>query len=501
MKEEYRYSKFIQQGGIDLNNIDHLEPKRVFYYFDQMTRIPRCSHKEEQIADYLENFAKEHKLDYTRDHVNNIILRKPASPGYENAKPVILQGHMDMVCEKELSCEHHFETDPIQYELEGDFIIAKNTTLGADNGIALAMALAILESEEYAHPPLEVLLTVNEEDGMTGAKELDGTSLEGKRLINLDSETEGVACISCAGGERDLLIFPREVDDIRKERQFYQLIISGLKGGHSGSDISIGLGNANKLLARALYRIMSEFDIRLIDIEGGAKPNAIPRYAMANIAILPEDKKQIQNLIVGLNREFVGELGKVDPDIRLNFEKNEKNYNQALTQELTRKIIFALNLLPNGVQTMSHDIEGLVESSVNVGVVKTSESEITLLTNSRSSSASLKNEISCRNKMVADLTGAKFEVQSAYPAWEYKEHSELREVASEVYENLTGKELKLEAIHAGLECGLFVETIGDIDMLSIGPNIYGAHAPGERMEISSTQRVFHFVIEILKHLK
>lgn len=484
-----------------MNKIDHLEPNRVFYYFDQMTKVPRCSHKEEQIADYLEHFAKEHTLDYTRDKVNNIIIRKPASAGYEDSRPVILQGHMDMVCEKELNSQHDFEKDTIDYALEGDFLIAKKTTLGADNGIAVAMALAILESQEYAHPPLEVLFTVNEEDGMTGAKELDGSLLKAKRLINLDSETEGVACVSCAGGERDLLRFSRQRDSIKGEREFYQLIISGLKGGHSGSDISKGLGNANRLLARALYRINNSFDIRLIDIEGGAKPNAIPRYAMANIAILPQDKKDIQNLIVGLNREFVGELGKVDPDIRLNFEKSQKDFVRSFTKELTDHVICALNLLPNGVQTMSHDIEGLVESSANVGVVKTLEEEVTILTNIRSSSASLKEEISCRNRMVAQVTGADMDVQSSYPAWEYRERSELRQIAAEVYEELMNKPLELEAIHAGLECGLFVETIGDIDMLSIGPNIYGAHAPGERLQISSTQHVFDFVVELLKHLK
>lgn len=484
-----------------MSSMKHLEPERVFYYFDQMTKIPRCSHKEEQIADYLENFAKEHELKYIRDKVNNIIITKKATKGYEDSPTLILQGHMDMVCEKKENCHIDFDQDPIPYVIEGDYILSHDTTLGADNGIAVAMALAILESDQYDHPELEVLITVNEEDGMTGAKELDGSLLKGKILLNLDSEREGVACISCAGGERDYISFTRETAPIEGEREFYELSVTGLKGGHSGQDISKGLGNSNKLLARALYRLMDQFKIELIDIEGGAKPNAIPRYSKAKITILPKDRKNIQDTIVELNGEFVGELGKVDPNVRLNFEKAKEEWKEALKEEIAKNIVYLLNILPNGVQSMSHDIEGLVESSVNVGVIESHKDQIRILTNSRSSSASLKEEIGDRHRICAELVGGEFVVQSAYPAWEYKDESPIREVAMESYRGLTGKELELEAIHAGLECGIFVETIGDIDMLSIGPNISGPHAPGENLQISSTKRVFDFVIEILKNLK
>ncbi|EFI42333.1 aminoacyl-histidine dipeptidase [Peptoniphilus sp. oral taxon 386] len=483
-----------------MNKLTNLEPKRVFYYFEEITKVPRCSLKEEKIADYLENFAKSHNLKCLRDVNNNIVIKKDGSKGYENAPILIIQGHMDMVCEKADNCTINFDTDPIEFEVEGNIIIARETTLGADNGIAVAMALAILESDEIAHPPLEVLITTNEENGMTGAHNLDGKMLEGKMLLNLDSESEGVACVACAGGKRDILSFDKKFEKARNSREFYELTVTGLKGGHSGQEIKKGLGNSNKLMGRSLYEINKEFDIDLVDISGGAKPNAIPRLAKSIISIKPDDKKRIQDLIVKLNRNFVRELGKVDPDVRLNFEKTS-NYESVLKTEIKENIINLLNILPNGVQSMSQDIDGLVGSSVNVGVIESFEDEIIITTNIRSALQSLRDEISDRHKVCAKVCNAEYSVQSEYPAWEYKDVSHLRDVAAKAYKEITGEELKLEAIHAGLECGLFKETIGDIDMLSIGPNIHGPHAPGENLEIESTNRVYNFVIEILKNLK
>lgn len=483
-----------------MNKLINLEPNRVFHYFEEMTKVPRCSLQEDKIADYLENFAKGHSLEYIRDSSNNIIIKKAASLGYEKSPVLIIQGHMDMVCEKTESCNINFEEDPIPFEVEGDLIISKETTLGADNGIAVAMALAILEDDTIEHPPLEILITSNEENGMSGARNLDGSLLKGEMLLNLDSETEGVACIACAGGQRESISFPKEFKKAEDKREFYEVSVSGLKGGHSGQDIQKGLGNSNKLLARSLYKINTNFDIDLVDIIGGAKPNAIPRYAKAIIAIYEEDKKDIQDLIVKLNRDFVKEFGKVDPDVRLNFEKTDK-FEKVLKDSLKTDIINLINVLPNGVQSMSQDIEGLVGCSTNVGVIESYDDRIDVLVNIRSALSSLKEEVGDIDKVCAEAFNAQYKILSSYPAWEYKDESKIRDLASKVYKDLFGTELELEAIHAGLECGLFKESIGDIDMLSIGPNIYGPHAPGERLEINSTKRVYEFVINILKNLK
>ena len=483
-----------------MGKLDNLEPKKVFYYFEELTKIPRCSKKEGKVADWLENFAKERNLDYTRDAFNNIIIRKPGTEGYENSPVLILQGHMDMVCEKTPESLIDFDKDPIEFVVEGNNIVAKETTLGADNGIAVAMALAILDSDDIVHPPLEVLITSDEETGMTGAKNLDGTLLKGKTLVNIDSEDEGVACIACAGGEKDYAIFTKEFKDIEEGKDFYEVSVTGLKGGHSGQEAATGLGNANKLLARSLYRFMDSFDIDLIDITGGAKPNAIPRYAKAVIAINPDDKKGLQDLVVELNGEYVNELGKVDPDVRLNFESTSA-YDKALTDNLKKNIIYLINVLPNGVQSMSHNVEGLVGCSINVGVVESTETEIKVLSSIRSELRSLKKEVVARYKIASELCGARFEQQSEYPAWEFKDVSPIRDIVSEAYREMFNDELKLEAIHAGLECGIFKESIGDIDMISIGPNIHGVHAPGETLEIESTRNVYNLVLEILKKCK
>ena len=480
--------------------LDKLEPKRVFYYFEEITKIPRCSFEEEKIANYLENFAKDHNLECIRDKFNNIIIKKPATVGYENSPSLIIQGHMDMVCEKNESCNIDFSKDSIKFEVEDNLIISRDTTLGADNGIAVAMALAILEDESIKHPPLEILITTNEENGMTGAKGVDGSLLDSKMLLNLDSETEGVACIACSGGQRDYLIFDKEFDSLSEDKKCFELSITGLNGGHSGQDIGKGLGNSNKLLARALLELNNNFDINLIDIFGGAKPNAIPRLAKAKIAVNESDIKNIQNSIVKLNKEFMRELIKVDANVRLNFEKIEFT-NVSFTNKLKDNIINLLNILPNGIQSMSQDIENLVGCSVNVGVIESTENEIRILTNIRAALMSQKQSISEIHKICAKITGARYEIQSQYPAWEYKEESHIREVADKAYKELTGKPLIFEAIHAGLECGIFKETIGDIDMLSIGPNIHGVHAPGENIEIESTKNVYEFLLKLLENLK
>ena len=480
---------------------DSLLENRTFYYFDKLTKIPRCSCEEEKIRDYLISFAKDHNLEYKTDTIGNVVIVKEATEGYEDVDSIILQGHMDMVCEKTPECSIDFSKDPIKYEIDGDYIIARETTLGADNGIAVAMTLALLESNNYKHPKIEALFTVNEESGMTGAGNLEKGMVTSKRLLNIDSETEGVGCISCAGAERDLIKLKKEYKELDKDKNLYEVIVNGLKGGHSGQEIQVGLGNAVKILGRSLYRLFQTVEGDLIEIEGGAKPNAIPRYARALVAVKDEDIKKVQDLIVELNSEFVTELGKVDPDVRINFEKSKDSFEKAFTNDLKDRIVDLLNLLPNGVISMSKNIHGLVETSVNVGVIENKEDSVNIISNIRSSVSSHKEYIGSVNKIAAKTFGAEVEVIAKYPAWEYKENSPLREVAKEAYKEVSGKEFKLEAIHAGLECGIFVETIGDIDMLSIGPNMNGVHAPGEHLSISSTERVFDFLIKILEKLK
>ena len=484
-----------------MKDINTLLENRIFYYFDKLTKIPRCSFEEEKIRAYLINFAKEKGLEYKTDEIGNVVIIKEATKGYEDVDSIILQGHMDMVCEKTPECTIDFSKDPIKYEIDGDLIIARETTLGADNGIAVAMTLALLESDDYKHPKIEALFTVNEESGMTGAANLEKGMVTSKRLLNIDSETEGVGCISCAGAERDLIKLQKEYKELDKNKNLYEIIVNGLKGGHSGQEIQVGLGNAVKILGRSLYRIFEKVDGDLVEIEGGAKPNAIPRYARALVAVREEDIKKIQDVIVELNSYFVTELGKVDPDVRLNFEKSKESRDKTFTDELKNKILGLINVLPNGVIAMSKNIEGLVETSVNLGVIENKEDSVNIISNIRSSVQSSKEYIGLVNKIAAENFGAEFEIITKYPAWEYKEHSPLREVAKKAYKEVSGKEFKLEAIHAGLECGIFVETIGDIDMLSIGPNMKGVHAPGEHLSISSTERVFDFLIKILENLK
>ena len=483
-----------------MGKLENLEPKRVFYYFEEITKIPRCSFKEEKIKDFLINFAKDHGLEYYDDKYNNVIIKKEASPGYEDKEAIILQGHTDMVCEKLDGSDFNFDTDPIKFTVEDNKIIAKETTLGADNGIAVAMILAILESDEYKHPKIEALFTATEETGMVGAKNLDGSKLEAKTLINLDSESEGVACVACACGQRENIIFDKKYIDIKEERQFYQLIISGLKGGHSGQEINKGLANANKLLARSLDSLFNKFDILLIDIYGGSKENAIPRSSRAIIGVLDSDIRKIQDEIVSLNRDFVKEYGNIDPDVRLNFEKSDA-CDKALDRNLSNNLIKALNIIPNGVDRMSDNIEGLVGASSNIGIIESAEDQIIIHNSLRAELESLKDDIARRNRIIAELCQAEYKISNNYPAWEYKNNSRIRDLSIDVYRELTRSQLKIESIHAGLECAILADVIGDIDMISFGPSMHNVHSPGENLEIESVANVFNFLINLIEEIK
>lgn len=478
-----------------------LSPSLVFKYFEEISRIPRGSGNERAISDYLVSFAKEHNLQVIQDEALNIIIKKDATKGYENAPVVILQGHMDMVCEKNNGTEHDFEKDPIKLRIEDDYIKATGTTLGADNGIAVAYCLSILASKDIEHPPIEVLVTTEEETGMGGASSVKAENLSGKILINIDSEEEGELLSSCAGGVRNKVSIKLELEEKKQGFIPYKLIIKGLKGGHSGMDIDKGRENSNKLIGRILNDINSQMELYIAEINGGAKMNAIPREAEAIIFIEERNKNNLQSIMKKWQETFKNELRASDPGITVELEELDVKIGKAFSKELTDKVIAILMLMPQGIQTMSMDIKGLVQSSTNLGVVTTEENEITFESAIRSSVKSLKDSIVREIESICKVVGSTMSLESDYPAWEYRENSYIREVFKSVYKDMYGSEPKVTAIHAGLECGILKDILGDIDMISFGPNMYDVHTPEEKLSISSTERTYEYLLQVLKQIK
>jgi dipeptidase D len=479
-----------------LDKTTGLKPERVFYYFERLAGIPRCSFDEQRISDYLKGVGESLGLETIRDEALNVIIKKPASKGYEGKPTVIIQGHMDMVCDKSEGFDIDFSKDPIPFEVSDGLLIAPNTTLGADNGIAVAMALAILEDNDLNHPPLEVLITSNEESGMTGASQLDKKSLEGKILINIDSEEEGKLLVSCAGGKRFSLEVPIVWNDSQKPA--YLLKVSGLIGGHSGAEIDKGRGNSNKMLARALDALQI-IDFELGHIEGGSKSNVIPRLSSAVIGISKEDYEKAVKIVEEMAEKFKIELSTSDPGVTLTLEKVEDRA-KAFDESAKIKTIAAMMLMPNGINSMSMDIEGLVESSNNMGVITTTSEKVIIENAIRSSVKSLKDLLGRQMEIIAKSLDMKWVSTGEYPAWQYRKDSYIRDLFAETHKEITGKEMKIEAIHAGLECGLFYELLGDIDMVSLGPDMWGVHAPGERLSIESVERTYNILVEVLKKI-
>ncbi|SHE95124.1 aminoacyl-histidine dipeptidase [Caloramator proteoclasticus] len=479
-----------------------LEPQLVFEYFEEISKIPRGSGNEKAISDYLVDFAKKHNLEVIQDKALNVIIKKPGTKGYENAPTVIIQGHMDMVCEKNKDTRHDFEKDAIQLRLDGDYIYANGTTLGADNGIAIAYALAILASNDIPHPPIEVLLTVEEETGMGGAMALDGSNLKGKMLINIDSEEEGKLLVSCAGGVRTTHKIKANLVDADKNKAAYTISIRGLKGGHSGMEIDKGRGNANKIMGRILDDLARELNFDLVEINGGSKMNAIPRECDATILINENDLQKLQDKINEWDKILKNELRSSDANVNVFVSKIDKEINKCFDSDTKNKVIASLVLIPNGIQTMSMAIDGLVESSTNLGVVETKENEILFQSAVRSSVRSLKYNILNQAKKVAEVIGAELVADSDYPEWQYDPDSKLRQLFMDVYKRMFGKDAEIVAIHAGVECGLFKEKLGeDVDMISFGPNLYDVHTPDEHISISSVKRMWDYLLAVLKEIK
>lgn len=480
--------------------LQNLEPKAVFQYFEEISNIPRGSGNEKGISDYLLNFGKELGLESIQDEALNVIIKKPGTPGYENAPTVIIQGHMDMVCEKNNGVEHDFEKDPLKLRIVDDYIYATDTTLGADNGIAVAYAMAILASNDIPHPPIEVLLTTDEETGMSGAMAIKKENLQGKILINLDNEEEGYLLVSCAGGVRSTATLKVDEQEIGSKK-LIKINISGLKGGHSGMDIIKERGNSNKILGRVLKGLLREVKFNLVSLNGGSKNNAIPREAEAIIAVNPNDENTAIEVINNWNNIIENDLRAQDPGLKIEASITDIKTCKEFTDESTKKVVDLLYIYPNGINSKSTEIEGLVESSTNLGVLTTKDGVVEFDSAIRSSIPSLKEEIVLRSKTIVELLGGKFETTSDYPGWEYDPNSKVRDICQKVHKDMYGKEAKIVAIHAGVECGLFNEKLGNLDMISFGPNLYDVHTPDEHMSISSVKNCYEYLLGILKEIR
>ena len=483
-----------------MNILQNLEPKKVFEYFEAISNIPRGSGNEKEISDYLLNFGKSLGLESIQDKALNVIIKKPGTKGYENAPTVIIQGHMDMVCEKNNGVEHDFEKDPLKLRIVDDYIYATDTTLGADNGIAVAYAMAILASKDIPHPPIEVLITTDEETGMSGAMAINKEHIDGKILINLDNEEEGYLLVSCAGGIRSTATLNIEKQDV-KDKKLVKISISGLKGGHSGMDIIKERGNSNKILGRVLKGLSREVNFNIVNLNGGSKNNAIPREAEAVITINSSDENTVIDVIRSWNDIIGNELRTQDSGLKIEALSINDKEEKEFTDESTKNVVDLLYLYPNGINSKSVEIDGLVESSTNLGVLTTTDTAVEFDSAIRSSVPSLKEEIVLRSKTIVELFGGEFTTTADYPGWEYNPDSKIREICQKVHKDLYGNEAKIVAIHAGVECGLFNEKLGDLDMISFGPNLYDVHTPDEHMSISSVRNCYEYLKAILKEIK
>ena len=479
---------------------EELRPAGVFHYFEEICRIPRPSKKEEKIIAYLKEFGEKHRLETKTDEAGNVLIKKTASPGMENRKTVVLQSHVDMVCEKNNNVAHDFLADPIETYIDGEWMKAKGTTLGADNGIGVATELAILADDSIEHGPLECLFTTDEETGLTGAFALKEDFMNGDILLNLDSEDEGELFIGCAGGIDTVAEFSYKEIDVPTGYFGCQIQIKGLKGGHSGSDIHLGLGNANKLLARFLSHAFQKYDLCLCEINGGNLRNAIPREAHALVALPETDKHALRTDLNLFAAEIEAEYAVTEPDLQIVME-SEQTPAKAIDKDTTKRLLQSLYAAPHGVYAMSQDIPGLVETSTNLASVKMRPNGIIRIeTSQRSSTASAKQDIATMVQTVFEMAGAQVSHSEGYPGWKPNPHSEILEIATTSYKRLFNEEAQVKAIHAGLECGLFLDKYPKLDMISFGPTLRGVHSPDERMLIPSVEKFWKHLLDILKHI-
>lgn len=487
--------------------LSELEPKRVFYYFEELCKIPHGSYHTKQISDYCVSVAQRLGFEVRQDQWNNVVIRKPASIGCEQAPVLMLQGHLDMVCEKEAGADHNFETEGLELMIQDGYVMAKDTTLGGDDGIAIAIALAVLEDTSLIHPPLEIVFTTEEEVGMEGALGLDTSDLKASYLLNLDSEDEGVLTVSCAGGSTMKLEVGYKQEIVNGIP--YRLSISGLLGGHSGVEIQKGRANSNKLMAQLLADLSKEANYHLISLNGGKKHNAIPRETVAYIVFESEQEIRKATSVIGRYCGLYQEAYEdSDPDIHIDLQpcgveyKVKNGHLFAFASSDAEKLLQILMLLPDGVQSMSQAIPGLPETSLNLGVLETlpDENKVYIEVSNRSSNSAGLKLLEEQIQYIADVCGFYCKLQSSYPGWSYRKDSRLQKVMADIYQKLFQKEVTIEAIHAGLECGILASKMPELDIVSTGPDILDIHTPQERMSIASVQRTYRYVLAVIEAL-
>lgn len=481
------------------DTLENLKPVLLWKHFAQIIRIPHCSGNERAFGDYIISVARGLNLPWKRDRVGNVLVSKPASSGRENSARVILQGHLDMVCEKNSDVRHDFEKDPIEAERKGDWVQAKGTTLGSDNGIGVASALAVMEDKTLVHGPLEFFFTVEEETGLTGANKVGKGFLGGARLLNLDSEEEGTFTIGCSGGADSEITLPLR----RKKKRFkdlYRLKLFGFRGGHSGIDINQGRGNAIRLLARLLYMAEEKFRLELVSVEGGNKRNAIPREAWAEFYLGQDSAKKLKSFLKNHFAGIQGEYKAVEKEAQFSFEKIGTGKENPLTAESQGILVRLLLSLPHGVISMHPEIAGLVETSTNLAIVRCEKKQARIVSSSRSSVASALEAVRSAVRALSELAGARVVEPQGYPGWEPDLQSGLLKELSQVYKTVFAKEPVVKAIHAGLECGIIAEKYPGMEMISFGPTIEHPHSPEERVHVGSVEKFWKFLTAALRDL-
>lgn len=475
--------------------LEHLEPKSVFRFFEEMSQIPHGSGNTKAMTEYLMKFAADRGIEAWRDEIGNVVMRKPATAGYEQVPGIIIQGHMDMVAVKKPESNKDMRTDGLDLAVDGDYLYAVDTSLGGDDGVAVAYGLAVMDATDLAHPEIEVMITVDEETGLFGAKAIDMSNIRGRRFLNIDSEDEGIFLTSCAGGVRIKGKMP--VDMASVQGQKVMVAVKGLQGGHSGADIHKERGNALYLLARALYHGYREVPFNIAGFYGGTVENAIPREAFAEVVLPAADADKLLARLAEMSKAFKAEYATRDAGIVLEVTKEPEDAYAVYGAQTTANLLHLLVGAPVGVQAMSQDVEGLVETSLNLGVVECDDKEIAIQYSVRSSLESAKEALVEKLEILFRLCGADFATSGDYPGWAFKADSPLRNKVLRVFKEMFGTEPKIEAIHAGLECGLFVGKVPDLDCISFGPNMCSIHTTEEKLSISSTRRIWELIVAIL----
>ena len=479
--------------------LSNIEPKEVFEHFEALSMVPRRSFRNDKISAFCVQFARDHGLDYVQDDLGNVIIYKPGTEGYENSEPVILQGHMDMVAAKTTDSDHDFDNDPLELFVDGENIGARNTTLGADDGFALAFAMAVLASDDIPHPPIEAVFTIDEEVGMMGAAGLDTSLLKGRKVLNLDGEDEGLFTVGCAGANILDVVIP-----VAKETRNGALVtirIRGYQGGHSGNEIHNQHGNAHKDMARILYALSRDYDFSVLSLDGGSGANVIAKFSTAEIVIDADKAEKFAEDLMALSEVIEEEYSGQEPDMKIMVKIGEEGSYKAFDADSTARVIGYLYGTPEGVQCMERTVENAVETSLNTGVVATEEASVRVSYQMRSSKASKLDEMMNRIRLWCDIAGAEIEMIGSFPAWAYNPVSELRPLMVNVYKDLYGEEPVCAVMHCGLEGGIFADKNPEFDIVTFGPDLRGVHTPDERLNIPSTRRTWEYLKAILAACK